>query len=90
VVGGCAFWALYWPHSRIGKRIILQPDVERAKFSPVQVGQLGQAVSDLRPMGICDFDGERLESQCDCGTVPAGSVVKVVNVEGRRPIVRPA
>jgi membrane-bound ClpP family serine protease len=46
------------------------------------------AISELRPIGQCEFDGQRLEAQSDHGIVAAGAKVKVVNVINRRPTVR--
>ncbi len=48
----------------------------------------GIALSQLRPAGTADFDGERLDVVTEGGFITCGSRVKVIAVEGTRVIVR--
>lgn len=48
----------------------------------------GVALSQLRPAGIADFGGERLDVVTEGGFISQGSKIKVVDVEGTRVIVR--
>ena len=52
------------------------------------VGRYGTAITQLRPAGTADFDGERLDVVTEGGFVKSGSRIKVIAVEGTRIIVR--
>lgn len=56
---------------------------------PLRPGQTGVAASELRPGGICDFDGDRVDCQSEAGIIPAGTTVRVVAFEDGNAIVRP-
>jgi membrane-bound serine protease (ClpP class) len=51
-------------------------------------GRKGRAVTDLRPAGKAEFDGEVLAVESDGEYVEAGSPVQVVEVAGNRILVR--
>ena len=55
----------------------------------VGIGQTGVAISELRPIGICEFDHERHEARGELGPIRAGEKVKVVRIDEGRIIVRP-
>ena len=81
----------FWPRTPIGRRLVLQDLTPPPPAAPVRVGQTGVAVSELRPMGLCEFDdGTRLESQSEHGIIPAGTTVKVVALVNNRATVRVA
>lgn len=48
----------------------------------------GVALSQLRPAGVADFDGERLDVVTEGGFIAQGSKIKVIEVEGTRIVVR--
>jgi len=52
------------------------------------LGQAGVAVTPLRPGGVADIDGERVEVQTEGGFIAAGSRVRVVAMDRRRFFVR--
>jgi len=54
------------------------------------VGQSGIAASELRPVGIADIAGERVQVTTEGGWVKAGTAVVVVRAEGMRVVVKPA
>lgn len=54
----------------------------------VLTGRKGRAVTDLRPAGKAEFDGEVLAVESDGEYVEAGSPVQVVEVAGNRIVVR--
>lgn len=54
----------------------------------VLIGRTGTATSVLRPAGIADFDGVRLNVVTEGGFVEQGARVKVVRVDGARIVVR--
>ena len=79
-----------WPHTPIGKRIMLRTIAGEAIATPaVSVGATGVAVSELRPGGVCEFDSiGRLEAISEHGIIDPGRSVKVVAVNNNRPTVR--
>ncbi len=84
-----------WPHTVVGRRMTLA-GVETHATSPAAVttdqitpGERGTALTELRPVGMCDFAGQRVEAVSDRGIVAHGTAVFVVAVQNRRPIVRP-
>ena len=77
-----------FPRTPFGRKLILPPIKDEALPVQVQIGQVGVAVSELRPMGTCDFSGLRVEALSDRGIVAAGQKVQVVNMSNRRPTVR--
>jgi membrane-bound ClpP family serine protease len=80
----------YWPRTPLGRRIVLQPVEQPPQELLVRVGQAGVTVTELRPMGMCEFDGMRIESISEHGIVPPGTQVKVVALVNHRPTVRVA
>ncbi len=76
-------------------KIILAPALAaetppRTDDSPVfkmQIGQIGQAVSMLRPVGQGRFDGELIDITTEGSVVDAGKMVKILKIEGNRIVV---
>jgi len=79
-----------WPKTPVGRRIVLGFTESRPEPLAVQIGQSGVAISELRPMGVVEFDGRRVEAISELGVIAAGQSVKVVSVDNRRPVVRAA
>lgn len=52
------------------------------------LGRTGTAATPLRPGGIVEIDGDRLEAQTEGGFIAAGSRVRVVAMDRRRFFVR--
>jgi membrane-bound serine protease (ClpP class) len=52
------------------------------------LGRIGRAHSMLRPAGIADIDGERVDVVSDGELIEAGAEVVVVRVDGNRIVVR--
>jgi membrane-bound ClpP family serine protease len=90
--------ALYlWPRTPLAKWIFLAPpapeDVEPEPTShPLEhlVGQFGRALTPLRPSGVVDFDGRRIDGLSEEGLIPAGSLVRAVQARGGQLVVRKA
>jgi membrane-bound serine protease (ClpP class) len=85
-------WMLFihvYPRTPIGRKMILQGVESRVEVPAVPIGTTGVAVSELRPGGTCEFGGERMEARSDAGLIPAGTRVRVVNINQGRLIVRP-
>jgi membrane-bound ClpP family serine protease len=88
------------PHTPLGRRIILGgPATQEQDTLPATdaatealrelVGQQGEVVTDLRPIGTVRVAGKRYDALSDMGLVRAGSAVKVVAVEDGQVKVRP-
>ena len=88
-----------FPHTPIGRRLILSaPDrSEVARGSDVSseplhdlVGREGTAVSTLRPAGVVEIDGRRVDVVTEGEWIDAGRTIVVMEVEGNRAVVRAA
>jgi membrane-bound serine protease (ClpP class) len=87
----------YWPKTPIGKRLILQsPGAEATLASTPEnqeleqlIGRYGQTVSDLRPSGVTNFDGKRVDTITEGMMVDTGQWVRCIDVRAGRVIVRP-
>lgn len=49
----------------------------------------GTATSVLRPTGIADFDGVRLNVSSEGDYIPSGTKVRIIKVEGAKILVKP-
>jgi membrane-bound serine protease (ClpP class) len=84
-----------FPKTRFGKSVTLTPpqreagdaiaDTEKLKEL---LGAVGQVLTPLRPVGICDFSGQRVECVAESGYVNKGKKVKVVRVQSTQLTVR--
>jgi membrane-bound serine protease (ClpP class) len=52
------------------------------------LGRSGTAVSPLRPAGIAEIDGTRVDVVSDGGFVDVGTTIEVTRVDGNRIVVR--
>ena len=52
------------------------------------LGRVGIAITQLRPAGTADFEGEHLDVVTEGGFIGPGTAIKVIAVEGTRIIVR--
>jgi len=84
-----------WPHTPMGKRLMLTPpETEEATSLPLHKemeeyrGRIGQAASSLRPSGIVDFDGRRVDCITEGMMVDPGQWVRCVTVQGGKVVVR--
>lgn len=94
VLSGGMFY-LMW-HSGAWERFVLATSL-RADETGVQreseararyLGRTGTAITPLRPTGIVDIGGERIEVATEGEFIAAGSVVRVVAMDRRRYFVR--
>ena len=84
-----------FPRTRFGKSVILSPP-ERQKGDAVPdtseikelLGAEGVVLTPLRPVGMCDFSGQRVECVAEGGYVDKDKKVKVINVESTQVTVR--
>jgi membrane-bound serine protease (ClpP class) len=86
-----------WPKTPIGRRMIRPGPEEDATVAAMPVnleleqlrGRLGRAVSSLRPSGMADFDGKRIDVMAEGMMVDPGTWVRCIDVKAGKVIVRP-
>jgi membrane-bound serine protease (ClpP class) len=86
----------YWPKTRMGKRLFLSGPEEDATLASMPVnleleelrGRFGKAVSALRPAGVVDFDGRRVDTITEGMMVEPGQWVRCIDVKSGKVIVR--
>ncbi len=90
---GLAFWLL--PSSTLTRRFALATSLEgntatgsTSNIRPNLMGRYGRALSDLRPSGVADIEGERVDVVADGEFIAVGTSLEVVRVEGRRVVVK--
>jgi membrane-bound serine protease (ClpP class) len=84
-----------FPKTGFGKTVLLDmPQVRKGTGVPdsqelmKRLGQKAVTTTVLRPVGMCDFDGTRLECVTESGYVEKGKTVVVIKVEGTQLTVR--
>jgi membrane-bound serine protease (ClpP class) len=96
VVGGLLL--RLWPKTRVGRHLFLtNPEAATTAASlPIHaeleqlVGRFGRTVSTLRPSGVTDFDGRRVDTITEGMMIEPGQWVRCVEVRGGKVVVRPA
>ena len=92
--GGALFYVMW--HSGVWDRFVLATSLHRddrliARESEQRaryLGKTGRALTPLRPSGVVEIDGERLEVATEGEFIAAGSKVRVVAMDRRRYFVR--
>ncbi len=80
-----------WPYTPVGRRMLLsehQEAVTPVSAVGVAVGERGFALSALRPMGSCRFEGRVVECTAEEELIDEESAVVVTKVDGQRVLVR--
>ncbi len=90
-----AFLLRIYPDTPIGRRMILSSDRDAPPDAPPApaphaklIGLTGEAISELRPVGMIRVDGQRLEALSEQGVIDIGARVRITAVEGTRIRVR--
>ena len=85
----------FLPRLPFGRRLVLQRGLSAAEGfasapeSDVQwLGRTGQATSPLRPAGIADIDGRRIDVVSEGEHIDAGQPIRVTRVDGNRIVVQ--
>jgi membrane-bound serine protease (ClpP class) len=86
-----------WPKTPLAKLVFLRPpgpeEVEPS-HAPQRldhlIGQFGRALTPLRPSGLVDFEGRRLDGLAEEGLIPSGALVQAVRIRAGQLIVRTA
>jgi membrane-bound serine protease (ClpP class) len=88
------------PHTPMGRRLILgqkdDEEVQRQAVAEQQardeeqalVGLSGVALTDLRPVGAAQIEGNRIEVLAEGGAIAAGTPIRVTSVQGNQVKVR--
>jgi membrane-bound serine protease (ClpP class) len=86
----------YWPRTRIGRKFILAgPPVEANPAGTNQGlerlrGRYGKTISALRPAGVTEFDGVRVDTISEGMMIEPGQWVRCIDVQAGHVVVRPA
>ncbi len=94
VVGGGIFYYLWT--SGAWDRFVLATSLRRDDAAEQReaedrsrfLGKVGRAITPLRPTGVVEIDGDRLEVVTEGEFIAAGSTVKIVAMDRRRYFVR--
>ncbi len=89
------------PSTPIGRKMFfgeVPPDEERRlgeesrarESMHAMVGMEGEAVTDLRPVGVVRIEGERYDALAEGAFIDAGTRVKVTVIDGMQVKVRPS
>jgi membrane-bound serine protease (ClpP class) len=83
------------PQTRFGRAVTLMPPQRRqgdaipdTEQLQALLGATGRVITPLRPVGMCDFSGQRLECVAESGYVDKGKNVEVIRVQGTQLTVR--
>lgn len=84
-----------FPKTKFGKTVTLSPplrqqgdaipDTEELKSL---IDNVGVVLSPLRPVGMCDFSGRRVECVAETGYIEKGKEIRVIRVQGTQLTVR--
>jgi membrane-bound serine protease (ClpP class) len=94
LAGGLALLRML-PRLPFGRRLVLDAEmgVEQGYTSPPesdrrQLGRTGIALSPLRPAGVAEIEGSRVDVVSDGGFIETGTAIEVTRVDGNRVVVR--
>ena len=84
-----------FPKTKFGKSVTLEPperepgdaipDVEDLREF---LGKTGTVLTPLRPVGMCDFSGRRIECVAEAGLIEKDKQIEVIQVNGTQLTVR--
>lgn len=84
----------YFGHRGVWHRFILKDELKResgyvaSEEKEELVGKKGTTMTDLRPAGIAEIEGARVDVVSEGGYIRSGKTVVVVKVDGTRVVVR--
>jgi membrane-bound serine protease (ClpP class) len=94
IAGSAALFRLL-PSLPFGRRLVLETGMDATQgyvSAPESdrrwLGRTGTALSPLRPAGIADIDGTRVDVVSDGGFIDTGTHIEVTRVDGNRIVVR--
>jgi len=96
-IGGAFALLRALPRLPFGRRLVLETDMDadRGYVSAPEsdhhwLGRTGTTLSPLRPAGIADLDGRRVDVVSEGDFIDAGTTIEVTRVDGNRIVVRPS
>jgi membrane-bound serine protease (ClpP class) len=82
-------WLTFFPDSRVAKKFISHRSIgDLGVAKPELLNATGVALTQLRPSGTANINGQRIDVVTEGGLIERGTPVKVVEVEGARVVVR--
>lgn len=85
-----AFRSKFWKKFELQGVIASKAKAEDAnELNPVQIGEVGIAISALRPVGMVRFGNKQKEVECLVGLLAAGTQVEVAQLSDRKIYVKP-
>jgi len=89
LMAGVWCWLKFFPDSRMAKKFISRGAVgDLGVDKPELLNQTGEALTQLRPSGNANINGQRVDVVAESGLIERGAKVRVVAVEGARIVVR--
>src|SRR5262245_20842109 len=94
----CILAVNYWPHTPIGRLILIQrperpdevlPETEAYRGLSLLVGRRGITKSTMLPSGVVQIDGRSYDAFSEGMAIDPGSAIVVVSVSMQRIVVRP-
>jgi membrane-bound serine protease (ClpP class) len=91
------FMLYIWPHTPLGRRLILEKSSqEDATVASMPVlmeleqyrGRIGKAIMPLRPSGVVEFDGRRVDATSEGLMIDSETWVRCIDVKAGKVIVR--
>lgn len=87
----------FWPRTPMGRNFFLTEQPENATVAALAVnqelenlkGRIGRTLSALRPAGMVDFDGRRIDTITEGMMVEVGQMVRCIDVRAGKVVVRP-
>jgi membrane-bound serine protease (ClpP class) len=86
-----------WPRTPLGRRFFLTMPSQDATMAALPInqeleqlkGRIGKTLSSLRPAGVVDFDGRRVDTITEGMMVDPGVLVRCIDVRAGKVVVRP-
>ncbi len=96
VAGGLLLYL--WPRTPMGRRLFLPPSEPTDTMAALPAnqelealkGRFGKTISSLRPAGVVDFEGRRVDTITEGMMVEPGQWVRCIDVRAGKVVVRPA
>lgn len=90
-VATLSLWMRHFHRLPLTRKLILEDEIApggHGKESGASVGRTGTALTDLRPSGKVEIDGERRDASAESQTIVKGAAIEVVDDRGHYLVVR--
>jgi len=86
---GAWLWLKFFPESRMARKFVSRGAVgELGVEKPELLHSTGTTLTALRPSGVAQLNGQRVDVVAETGFIEPQTSIKVVAVEGSRVVVR--